>query len=136
MDKYILKEALKMDNIKECLYSIYHLWLKELEDNKFYIGITNYLIEEMGEINRINISKIGVHLREGDIFGTLESSDEVYDLTMPLDGEVIDVNPRIEKELSLLMDNPLKIWLIKIKLADDDQVYDLLNELEYSNFTV
>ena len=136
MDKYILKEALKMDNIKEYLYSIYHLWLKELEDNKFYIGITNYLIEEMGEINRINISKIGVHLREGDIFGTLESSDEVYDLTMPLDGEVIDVNPRIEKELSLLMDNPLKIWLIKIKLADEDQVYDLLNELEYSNFTV
>lgn len=136
MDKYILKEALKMDNIKEYLYSIYHLWLKELEDNKFYIGITNYLIEEMGEINRINISKIGVHLKEGDIFGTLESSDEVYDLTMPLDGEVIDVNPRIEKELSLLMDNPLKIWLIKIKLADEDQVYDLLNELEYSNFTV
>jgi len=55
---------------------------------------------------------------------------------MPLDGEIIDVNPKIEKELSKIIDNPLNTWLIKIKLAKEDQIYDLLNEIEYSNFTI
>lgn len=125
-----------MDNIKEYLYSVYHLWLKELDDSKFIIGITDYITEEMGDINKINLTRIGAKLKEGDIFGTVENNEEVYDLAMPLDGEIIDVNPKIEKELSKIIDNPLNIWLIKIKLAKEDQIYDLLNEIEYSNFTI
>jgi glycine cleavage system H lipoate-binding protein len=73
---------------------------------------------------------------EGDIFGTLENSEEVFELTMPLDAEIIDVNPKVDKELSTLVDNPLLIWLIKIKLTNEDQVYELLNEIEYSDFIV
>ena len=125
-----------MDNIKEYLYSVYHLWLKELDDSKFIIGITDYITEEMGDINKINLTRIGAKLKEGDIFGTVENNEEVYDLAMPLDGEIIDVNPKIEKELSKIIDNPLNTWLIKIKLAKEDQIYDLLNEIEYSNFTI
>lgn len=136
MDKYILEEVLIMDNIKEYLYSVYHLWLKELDDSKFIIGITDYITEEMGDINKINLTRIGAKLMEGDIFGTVENNEEVYDLAMPLDGEIIDVNPKIEKELSKIMDNPLNTWLIKIKLAKEDQIYDLLNEIEYINFTI
>jgi len=136
MDKYILKEVFIMDNIKEYLYSVYHLWLKELDDSKFIIGITDYITEEMGDINKINLTRIGAKLKEGDIFGTVENNEEVYDLAMPLDGEIIDVNPKIEKELSKIIDNPLNTWLIKIKLAKEDQIYDLLNEIEYSNFTI
>ncbi len=125
-----------MDNIREYLYSTYHLWLKELEDNRFVIGITNYIIEDMGDINKINLIEIGTHLKEGDFFGSVENSEEVYELTMPLDGEIIDVNPKVEKELSLLEDNPLDIWLIKIRVTNEDQIYDLLNEIEYSNFII
>jgi len=125
-----------MNNINERLYSTNHLWLRELEDNRFLIGITNYIIEDMGKINRINLIEIGVHLSEGEFFGSIENSEEVYELTMPLDGEIIDVNPKAEKELSLLEDNPLDTWLIKIKVANEDQVYDLLNELEYNNFII
>jgi glycine cleavage system H lipoate-binding protein len=55
---------------------------------------------------------------------------------MPLDAEIIDVNPKVDKELSTLVDNPLLIWLIKIKLTNEDQVYELLNEIEYSDFIV
>lgn len=125
-----------MDNIREYLYSTSHLWLKELEDNKFIIGITNYIIEEMGEVNKINLAEIGAHSIEGDFFGSIENLEEVYELAMPLDGEIIDVNPRVEKELSLLEDNPLNVWLIKIKLSNEDQVYDLLNDVEYSDFII
>jgi len=56
-----------MDNIKEYLYSVYHLWLKELDDSKFIIGITDYITEEMGDINKINLTRIGAKLKEGDI---------------------------------------------------------------------
>ena len=125
-----------MDNLKEYLYSTYHLWLREIEDNKFIVGITNYIIEDMGEINTINLTGIGYILLEGDFFGSIENSEEVYELPMPLDGEIIDVNPIAEKELSLLEDNPLDVWLIKIKVTNEDQIYDLLNEKEYSNFII
>lgn len=125
-----------MDNIRECLYSTYHLWLKEFEDNKFIVGITSYIVDEMGSINKVNLTDIGAHLMEGDIFGTLENSEEVFELTMPLDAEIIDVNPKVDKGLPTLVDNPLLIWLIKIKLTNEDQVYELLNEIEYSDFIV
>ena len=125
-----------MDPLKEYLYSTYHLWLREIEDNKFILGVTNYIIEDMREINTINLTEIGVNLLEGDFFGTLENSQEVYELPMPLDGEIIDVNPKAEKELSLLEDNPLDIWLIKIRVTNEEQIYDMLNEKEYSNFII
>ncbi len=125
-----------MDTIKEYLYSTYHLWLKEIEDNKFLVGITSYITEDMREMNNINLIEIGAQLLEGDFFGCIENSEEVYELAMPLDGEIIDVNPKVEKELSLLEDNPLDIWLIKIKITNEDQVYDLLNEIEYNNFII
>ncbi|MBG0765741.1 MAG: hypothetical protein H0S78_12865 [Tissierellales bacterium] len=55
---------------------------------------------------------------------------------MTFDDEIIDFKPILDKELSTLVDNPLLIWLIKIKLTNEDQVYELLNEIEYSDFIV
>lgn len=120
----------------EKLYSTYHLWLKEFEDNKFNIGITNYIVDDMQYFETINLVEIGAVLKEGDVFGSLENSDIVYELTMPVDGEIIDVNFSMETNLTDLENNPLDNWLIKVKLSDEYQIYDLLNEKEYGEFVL
>ncbi len=125
-----------MKNTNERLYSTYHLWLKEFEECKFKIGITNYILEDMVFFENINLVEIGANLKEGDVFGILENSDTVYKLTTPVDGEIIDVNFQIESNLDELEKNPLTSWLIKIKLADEYQIYELLNEKEYGEFVL
>ena len=125
-----------MKDTNERLYSTYHLWLKEIEECKFKIGITNYILDDMLSFESINLIEIGAQLREGDVFGTLENSDTVYELTMPVDGEIIDVNFQIESNLDELEKDPLNSWLIKVKLADEYQIYELLNEKEYGEFVL
>jgi len=125
-----------MKNTNERLYSTYHLWLKEFEECKFKIGITNYILEDMVFFENINLVEIGANLKEGDVFGILENSDTVYKLTTPVDGEIIDVNFQIESNLDELEKNPLTSWLIKVKLADEYQIYELLNEKEYGEFVL
>jgi len=125
-----------MKNTNERLYSTYHLWLKEFEECKFKIGITNYILEDMVFFENINLVEIGANLKEGDVFGILENSDTVYKLTTPVDGEIIDVNFQIESNLDELEKNPLTSWLIKVRLADEYQIYELLNEKEYGEFVL
>ncbi len=120
----------------ERLYSTYHLWLKEIEEDKFKIGITNYIVDDMLSFETINLIEIGSFLKEGDVFGSLENSDLVYELTMPVDGEIIDVNYSVESNLAELEDDPLNNWLIKVKLSDEYQIYELLNEKEYGEFVL
>jgi glycine cleavage system H protein len=125
-----------MKDTNERLYSTYHIWLNEFEECKFKIGITNYILDDMLTFESINLVEIGAHLKEGDVFGSLENSDTVYELTMPVDGEIIDVNFQIESNLDELEEDPLNNWLIKVKLADEYQIYELLNEKEYGEFVL
>ncbi len=71
-------------------------------------------------------------LAQGDTFGTIEAVKTVSDLYMPVDGEVVKVNPALEDSPELVNSEPFgEGWMIRIKVSDPSQLDDLITAEKY-----
>jgi len=112
-------------------YTSDHEWIK-IDGDIATIGITDFAQSELGDIVYVEIETEGDNLEKGEVFGTVEAVKTVSDLFMPLKGEVIEVNDKIEASPESVNDNPYEDgWMIKVKLANMSQLDDLLSAEAY-----
>ncbi|MDR1764157.1 MAG: glycine cleavage system protein GcvH [Dysgonamonadaceae bacterium] len=110
-----------------------HEWLRN-EGEEAFVGITDYAQSELGEIVFVDVATEGETIEKGGVFGTIEAVKTVSDLLMPVEGEVLEVNPALDANPELVNSDPYgKGWIIKIKPAGsgDD---DLLDAAAYKAF--
>ncbi|MCK4991820.1 MAG: glycine cleavage system protein H, partial [Bacteroidales bacterium] len=87
---------------------------------------------ELGDVVFIEIETEGETLARGDTFGTIEAVKTVSDLYMPLDGEVVKVNPALEETPELVNSQPFgEGWMVRIKMSDPAQLEDLIPADDY-----
>lgn len=112
-------------------YTKDHEWLK-LDGNIGYIGITDFAQSELGDIVFVDIKPDLKEVKMGEPFGTIEAVKTVSDLYAPVDGKIIEINPKINSEPQLINSDPYgEGWIIKIELTNPQQVNELLNAEEY-----
>jgi len=112
-------------------YTKEHEWIRQ-EGDIAYVGITDYAQSELGEIIFIEIDTIGEKLAAEEVFGTVEAVKTVSDLYLPVDGEILENNPKLEDAPELVNDDPFgEGWLVKIKISDPTQFNALLSDTEY-----
>ncbi|MEQ8908285.1 MAG: glycine cleavage system protein GcvH [Vicingaceae bacterium] len=117
----------------ELKYTEDHEWIK-IDGDTATIGITDYAQGELGDVVYVEIETDGEELEKGEVFGTVEAVKTVSDLFMPLDGEVVEVNDKIEAEPELVNNDPYgEGWLIKVKLADSSAADELLSAEAYQD---
>ncbi|MDR2839831.1 MAG: glycine cleavage system protein GcvH [Paludibacter sp.] len=108
-----------------------HEWLR-LEGEVAYVGITDYAQSELGEIIFVEVETIGENLSKGETFGTIEAVKTVSDLFLPVDGEIVELNPELESNPELVNNDPYDAgWIIKINIANASQIDELLSAAEY-----
>lgn len=113
-------------------YSEDDLWFC-LKGGIAYIGITDYAQHELGDIVVVSIPPVSKLLEKGDVFGSVEAVKTVADLTMPVSGRILEFNPLVVEDASLLNTDPYgKGWIIKIKPSNLDEVMNLMNATEYT----
>src|SRR5512137_790779 len=113
------------------LYTKDHEWLR-IEGDTGYVGITDFAQGELGDIVFIEIETIGEALKKEEVFGTIEAVKTVSDMFMPVDGEVLEVNPAITDTPDVVNKDPYgKGWMIKIKMTDPAEVKELLDAEKY-----
>ncbi|MDF1550125.1 MAG: glycine cleavage system protein GcvH [Bacteroidales bacterium] len=119
-------------NIPENLkYTKDHEWLK-LEGDTATIGITDFAQGELGDIVFVEIETEGETLAQGDVFGTIEAVKTVSDLFIPIAGEVVEVNSKIEDTPEVVNKDPYgEGWLIKVKVSNASDVDSLLDATAY-----
>ena len=84
-------------NIPENLkYTKDHEWIR-IEGDEAYVGITDYAQGELGDIVFIEIETEGEELAKEEVFGTIEAVKTVSDMFMPIAGEVLKVNEKLEE---------------------------------------
>ena len=116
------------ENLK---YTKDHEWLK-IDGDIAIVGITEFACSELGDIVFIEIETEGESLGSGDTFGTVEAVKTVSDLFMPLNGEVIEINPELENTPEMVNKDPYgEGWLIKIKIENTNSIADLLSAEDY-----
>lgn len=117
---------------KELMYTKDHEWVK-IEDDIATIGITDYALEQLGDVVHLELPNEGDEFEAGSTFGTIESTKTVSDLYMPMSGKVQSVNKGLEDDLDALASSPYTTsWLIKVLPGDKPE--GLLSSLEYETF--
>lgn len=119
------------ENVK---YSSDHEWVR-VEGNEAYVGITDFAQGELGEIVYVDVTTEGETLGQGEVFGSIEAVKTVSDLMMPVGGEVLEVNTKLEDAPELVNSDPFgEGWIIKIAINSADELSGLMSAAEYKEF--
>ncbi len=82
------------------------------------IGITDFAQGELGDIVYVELPKVGATYGAHDVFGTVEAVKAVSELYMPVAGEVVEINGRLDGEPALINTDPYGDgWMIKVRIA-------------------
>ena len=112
-------------------YSPKHNWI-ELKRKVVTIGITDYLIDELGDLIDLCLPKVEEEVIDGIPYGEIESMNTLHDLIAPLNGAIVKVNSDLPTSLKTLQKDPYGDgWFIKVRLPEDYDLDFLMDEDEY-----
>ena len=103
------------------------------QDDKYIIGLTDYAIDQLGDIVFLELPEVGDEFKKVDTFANIESVKAASEIYMPISGKIVEVN-------SELIDAPEKLnddcyesgWLVKVETeAKEDEFSDLMS---YENY--
>ncbi len=110
-----------------------HEYLLENQDGNYNIGLTDYAVEQLGDIVFIELPEIGANFTKGEVFATVESVKAASEIYMPVSGKVVAVNDKLAESPEILNDSPYEDgWLIKVE-AENAQA-DSGDLLEYDDY--
>ena len=113
-------------------YSKDHEWVR-MEGEFAYVGITDFAQSELGEIVFIEVETVGETMEAGEIFGSVEAVKTVSDLLLPVSGEIVEFNEKLEEEPELVNNDPYgEGWMVKITVSNPSDLDSLLTPEEYS----
>ena len=115
-------------------YSKDHEWVAYDEDaGVATVGITDYAQGELGDVVFVELPGVGAPVVAHSVCGTIEAVKAVAELFAPVSGEVVDVNAVLEDHPETLNADPYEEgWMIRIRLADPDELDDLLDAAGYA----
>ncbi len=106
-------------------------WVR-VEGDEAFVGITDYAQSELGEIVFLDVQTEGETVEQNEEFGSVEAVKTVAPLLMPVSGEVLEVNAKLEDEPALINNDPYgEGWMIRIKMTDPSQVAGLMDAAAY-----
>ena len=116
----------------ELKYTKDHEWVK-VDGDKATVGITDYALEQLGDVVHIELPSVDEEFDAGSTFGTIESTKTVSDLYMPVDGKIVAVNSDLEDNLETLAESPYENgWIVKIAVSGTPE--ELLSAADYETF--
>lgn len=120
-----------MELPKDIKYTKDHEWLKIIDDVAI-VGISDFAQSELGDIVFIEFPNIGDKLRKGDTIGTVEAVKTVADLFSPITGDIVEINTMLDDTPENVNNDPYGDgWIVKMRIADIDELAQLLTMEEY-----
>ena len=125
---YLFPEYLK--------YADTHEYIKQ-EGEFLRLGISEFAVDQLGDIVFVELAEKGEILKRGDTFGTIESVKAVEEVFLPFSGEIIDRNEELIDNPEILQNDPINSgWLIIFKPNEDFSLNDLMTSNEYKSKVV
>jgi glycine cleavage system H protein len=113
-------------------YTNDHEWLRA-QGASWRVGITQFAVDQLGDITLVDLPKEGDTVTKGQRFGTVESVKSVSDLYAPVTGKVIAVNAKLKDAPEEVNADPYgKGWMIEIAAADKAEVDALMDADAYT----
>ena len=113
-------------------YTASHEWVR-LDGDTVTVGISDHAQEELTDVVFVELPAVGRAVDAGDPTAVVESVKAASDIYAPVGGEVVEVNPEVEADPSLVNTDPYgEGWMIKIKLSNPAELDELMDADAYS----
>jgi glycine cleavage system H protein len=112
-------------------YTKDHEWVR-VDGAEAVVGITDYAQKALGDVVFLDLPAVGKTVKQGDVFGTIESVKAVSELFSPLSGEVIAVNGDLANHPEVVNAKPHDTWMIRVRVASPADLNALLDAAQYS----
>ena len=117
----------------DLLFKDSHEWAR-IEGDVATVGISDHAQAELTDVVFVELPELGKTVDATDPTAVVESVKAASDIYAPLSGEVVEVNPAVEGDPSLVNTAPYGDgWIFKIKLSKPDQASDLLTPEAYGD---
>jgi glycine cleavage system H protein len=110
-----------------------HEYLLENTDGTYTVGLTDYAVEQLGDIVFLELPEVGREFKKGDTFAAVESVKAASEIYLPISGKILEVNTAAADAPETLNENNYeKGWLVKIESAGNEAEFaDLLEYEDY-----
>jgi glycine cleavage system H protein len=110
-----------------------HEWAR-VEGDTATVGISDHAQAELTDVVFVELPAVGKTVDAGDPTAVVESVKAASDIYAPISGEVIEVNPAVEADPSLVNTDPYGAgWIFKLKVTKPDQISSLLTPQAYGD---
>ncbi|MEO4045886.1 glycine cleavage system protein GcvH [Pseudomonas sp. CAU 1711] len=117
--------------MSELRFTVEHEWLRLDQDGLVTVGVTHYAQDSLGDVVYVQLPEPGQYAQGAEV-AVLESVKAASNIVMPLDGEVVEVNPQLEGTPELVNQAPQgEGWFFRMRLADNAVLDDLMSEEAY-----
>ena len=112
-------------------YATSHEWVR-LDGEIATVGISDHAQEELTDVVFVELPAVGRAVDAGDPTAVVESVKAASDIYAPVGGEIVEVNPEVEADPSLVNTDPYgKGWIFKLKVKDVEHVSKLMDAAAY-----
>ncbi len=119
-----------LDNL---YYSTEHEWVR-VQENKAYIGITDFAQEHLGDIVFVDLPEVDETITAGAEVGAIESVKAVSAMYSPVGGTIIEVNEELENAPELLNEDPYENFVLIVEMNHPEDVDQLMNAAQYAEY--
>ena len=115
-------------------YADTHEYVLE-ENGLLKIGVSEFAIDQLGDIVFVELADEGATLEKGETFGTIESVKAVEEVYLPFSGKIVSVNESVVDNPELLQNDPIgEGWLVILKPESEVSIADLMTSDEYKYY--
>ena len=106
-----------------------------LEENGFLkIGVSEFAVDQLGDIVFVELADKGATLEKGETFGTIESVKAVEEVYLPFSGKIVSINESVINNPELLQNDPIgEGWLVILKPESKISFDDLMTSDSYKS---
>jgi len=121
-----------MNTPSDLRYATSHEWIR-LEGEIATVGISDHAQAELTDVVFVELPAVGRAVDVGDPTAVVESVKAASDIYAPLGGEIVEVNPDVEADPSLVNTDPYgKGWIFKLKVNDAADAAKLMDAAAYA----
>ncbi|GAA4020353.1 glycine cleavage system protein GcvH [Sphingomonas swuensis] len=111
-----------------------HEWIR-VEGDTATVGITDHAQHQLGDIVFAEAPEAGKQLAKGGDAAVVESVKAASDVYAPASGEVVEANPAIADDPSIINSDPEgEGWFFKLRLSDPSELDALMDEAAYRDW--
>jgi glycine cleavage system H protein len=115
-------------------YTKDHEWIR-LDGEVATVGISEHAQSQLGDIVYVELPEIGRQVEKGGEAAVVESVKAASDVYAPVAGQVVAVNQQLDSAPATINEDAEgKGWFFRLKLADPEQLNELMTAAQYKDY--